>query len=132
REPHGSLRVARRACRWESGGSSDPSLRVDGLGGHPLDAGAELAKPLIDALVTAIDLADVADLAAALCAEGGKQHGHAGTDVGRLDALAAQPPGAGDDGTVRVTHDDVGAHEDQLIGEDQAVLEHPLVHEDGP
>ncbi len=100
------------------------------LGRHALDAGAEIAQALVDALVAAVDLADVADLAAALGAERGQQHRHAGADVGRLHALAAQPPRAGDDRPVRVAHDDVGPHQDQLVGEDQAVLEHPLVHED--
>src|SRR5204863_151278 len=66
-----------------------------------------------------------------LGAEGGEQHGHAGAYVGRLDALAPQPAGAGDDRAVGIAHDDVGAHEDQLVGEDEAVLEHPLVHENG-
>ena len=34
---------------------------------------------------------------------------------------------AGDDRAVRVAEHDVGAHRDELVGEDQAVLEHPLV-----
>ena len=36
---------------------------------------------------------------------------------------------AGDDRAVRVAHRDVGAHQDELVGEDHAVLEHPLVDE---
>ena len=35
--------------------------------------------------------------------------------------------GAADDRAVRVAERDVGAHQDELVGEDQAVLEHPLV-----
>ncbi len=97
---------------------------------HALDARAELAQALVDALVPAVDLADVADLAATLGAQRREQHRHPGADVRRLDALAAQSARAGDDRAVRVAHDDVGAHQDQLVGEDQAVLEHPLVHED--
>ena len=31
---------------------------------------------------------------------------------------------------MRVAHHDVRPHQDQLVGEDQAVLEHPLVHKD--
>ena len=64
---------------------------MDGLGGDALDAGAEVAQALVDALVATVDLADVADLAAPLGAQGRQQHRHAGADVGRLDALAAQP-----------------------------------------
>src|SRR5688572_8154200 len=66
-------------------------LVVDGLGGDALDARAELAQALVDALVAAVDLADVADLRASLGAQGRDEHRHAGADVGRLDALAAQP-----------------------------------------
>src|SRR4029077_4546383 len=58
-----------------------PRLRVNGLCGHPLDARAELAQALVDALVAAIDLADVADLTASVGAKRGQQHRHAGPDV---------------------------------------------------
>src|SRR4029077_20505232 len=85
----------------------DPRLRVDGLGGHTLDAGTQLAQPLVDALIAAIDLADVANLAASLRAQGCEQHRHAGADVGRLHALATQPPRAGDDRAVRIAKHDV-------------------------
>src|SRR6185437_6522509 len=88
---------------------------VDWLGRHPLDAGAELAQALVDALVAAIDLANVAALRAAVRAEGRQQHRHAGPDVGRLDSLSAQAAGDGDDRPVGIAHDDVGAHQDQLV-----------------
>src|SRR5664280_1856082 len=102
-------------------------LRVNGLYGHALDACAEIAQALVDALVATVDLADVADLAATLRAQGREQHGHAGADVGRLHALATQAPRARDDRPMRVAHDDVRAHQDQLVREDQAVLEHPCL-----
>src|SRR5277367_6180123 len=107
-----------------------PRLCVYGLRGHALDACAEIAQALVDALVATVDLADVANLAAPFGAQRCQQHRHAGADVRRLDALAAQAPGACDDRAVRVAHDDVGAHQDQLVREDQTVLEHPLVYED--
>ena len=54
---------------------------VHRLRGDALDARAEGLKALVDALVAAVDLADVADLQAALGAEGRDEHGHAGADV---------------------------------------------------
>src|SRR4051812_45863025 len=60
------------------------------LGGDALDARPEVAQPLVDALVAAVDLADVADLAAALRAQGGDEHRHARADVRRLQPLTAQ------------------------------------------
>ena len=50
---------------------------------------------------------------------------------GDSSALGAQPARAADDRAVRVAQRDVGAHEDELVREDQAVLEHPLVDQDG-
>src|SRR3954454_22513745 len=63
----------------------------DWLGGHALDARAQLAQALVDPLIAAVDLADVADLAGALGAQRGDEHGHAGADVGALHALAVKP-----------------------------------------
>src|ERR1700691_1839274 len=85
-----------------------------GLRGDALDTGAELAQALVDALVAAVDLADVADLAASLRAQRRQQHRHPRADVRRLHALAAQPARAGDDRAVRVAHHDVRTHQDQL------------------
>ncbi len=65
-----------------------PRLRVDRLRGHALDARPKVPEALIDALIAAVDLADVADLAASVGAEGCQQHGHSGPDVRRLDPLA--------------------------------------------
>ena len=52
-----------------------------------LDVGAERAEPLVDALVAAVDLADVADARLAFGAERRDHHRHAGADVGALEAL---------------------------------------------
>src|SRR5690242_10740700 len=46
---------------------------------------AQRVQTLIDALVTALDLADIVDEAGALGAERGQQHRHAGADVGGLE-----------------------------------------------
>src|ERR1700680_1400705 len=81
-----------------------PRLRVNGLCGHPLDAGAQLAQALVDALVPAVDLTDVADLATSIRAQRREQHGHAGADVRRLQALSAQPSRARHECRRRVAH----------------------------
>src|SRR3954454_21149442 len=75
-------------------GSDRLSGGVDRLGGDALDPGAELAKALVDALVAAVDLADVADLGTALGAQRRDQHRHAGPDVGRLQSLPRERAGA--------------------------------------
>src|SRR5687768_13425392 len=72
-----------------------PRLRVNRLRGHALDSRAEPPQALVDLLVAAIDLADVADLRHAVGAQRGDQHRHPSADVGRLQALATQAPGAG-------------------------------------
>src|SRR4051795_9352716 len=103
------------------------TLRVGGLGRYALDAGAEVSQALVDALVAAVDLPDVADLCTPLGAQRGEQDRHPGTDVRGLDGLAAQPAGAVDDRAVRIAQRDVGAHGDELVDEEHARLEHPLV-----
>src|ERR1700747_817178 len=70
-----SVSVIARTSRVSSGSTSRvplgigwiiaiPGLCVYGLRGHALDACAEIAQALVDALVATVDLADVADLAA--------------------------------------------------------------------
>src|SRR5581483_5820061 len=63
----------------------------------PVDLGAECAEALVDALVAAFDLADVVDGALPVRAESGKEHGHAGADVGRFDVAGTQPRRSGDE-----------------------------------
>src|SRR5258708_24941893 len=127
------MSVIARTSRVSSGSTSrvplgigwiiaDPRLRVNGLRGYALDTSAQIAQALVDALVATVDLADVADLAAPLGAERREQHRHAGADVRRLNALAAQPARSCDDRPVGVAHDAVSAHQDLLFGEDQAVF----------
>src|SRR4029450_2010182 len=60
------------------------------LGRDSFDARAEAAQARIDRLVAAIDVANVVDLARPVGADGGDQHRHAGADIGRRQALAAQ------------------------------------------
>src|SRR4051812_30826218 len=97
-------------------------LRRDALGSHALDPRAERAQPLVDPLVAAVDLADVADLRLALGAERGDEHRHAGADVGALHALAAKPPRAADDRPVPSAEDDPMAHRYKPGDEGQPAL----------
>ena len=60
------------------------------------------AQPLVDPLVAAVDLADVADLRARPRRTGRDEHRHAGPDVRALHALAMKPARAADDRPVRV------------------------------
>src|SRR3954454_16592037 len=107
-------------------GCLSPRLCVSGLDGYALDSGNEVPQALVDALVAAVDLPDVADLRTPLGAQRGEQDRHPGTDVRGLDALTAQAAGAVDDRAVRVAQGDVGAHQDELVDEEHARLEHPL------
>src|SRR5439155_7715344 len=94
------------------------------------DVRAERAQPLVDALVTLVDLVGVADRRRALRAEGRDHHRHAGANVGARHALAVQARGARDDDAVRVTEDDPRAHRDELVDEEEPALEHLLEDED--
>src|SRR5919109_3535722 len=72
------------------------------LAGDPLDPRAERPQPIVDPLVAAVDLADVADLRPSLGAQRRDEHGHARPDVGALHALAVKPARAADDRAMRV------------------------------
>src|SRR5690349_18832169 len=72
--------------RLRGGGGGGRPIRRD-----PLDPGAEAAETLVDPLVAAIDLDDVADLRGPSGGEGGDEHRHPGADVGALEALAVKP-----------------------------------------
>ena len=96
--------------------------------------GAEGVEALLDVLVAAVDLCDVGDAAGAVGREGSDEQGDAGADVGAGHTACAQPDlavVAYDDGTVRVAEDDLCAHVDELVDEEQAAFEHLLVEEHG-
>ena len=86
-------------------------------------------KPLVDALVAAIDLADVPDRGRALGAERGDQHRHAGADVRARQTLAVETCRSGDHGPVRVAENDACSHRDELVDEEEPALEHLLEDE---
>src|SRR4030095_15059099 len=86
-----------------------------------LDVGPQGPEALVDALVAAVDLAHIADDRLAVGGRGGEQQGHAGADVGRLEALPVQRGGAVDDHPVGVADDDPGPHADPLVHQNTAV-----------
>src|SRR6266480_3922864 len=97
---------------------------------NPCDRSAERVQPLVDALVTTLDLADIIDEARAVRTEGGQQHRHSGADVGGLEEGAAQSRGTVDERSMWIAEDDACAHGGKLVDEEKAGLEHLLVHED--
>src|SRR6266571_1677738 len=91
--------------------------------------GSQRPQPLVDALVAALDLADVVDRGLPLGGERYQQHRHAGADVGALDHAAAQRRRPGDHGAVRIAQDEARAHADELVHEEQPRLEQLLEHQ---
>src|SRR5439155_1665574 len=94
--------------------------------------GSQCPQPLVDALVAALDLADVVDRGLPLGGERRQQHRHAGADVGTFDHTTAQRRRPGDDGAVRIAQHDAGAHADELVHEEQPRLEQLLENQQQP
>src|SRR5207342_1297675 len=97
----------------------------------PLDACAERTQSFVDALVAAVDLADVADRRSPLGAEGGDDHRHTSTDVRALETLPVERCRPRYDSSMRITEDDSRSHRDELVHEEEAALEHLLEDEHG-
>src|ERR1700730_4540212 len=95
----------------------------------PGECGPDRIQTLIDALVAALDLADVVDEAGSIGAERREQKGHSSPNGRRLEACAAQPRRAVDQRVVGVVKDDSRAHGGELVDEEHARLEHLFVHE---
>ena len=115
--------------RWVNK-SSNPNDFDDLL--FPCDFCAEGVEAEVDVLVAAVDLLNVVDFGSTLGTHGGEQHGYTGTDIGRGHAPGAELElvvVAYDNGAVGVAEDDLGAHVDELVDEEQAALEHLLVYE---
>src|SRR5688572_4965831 len=51
---------------------------------HPLDLGSKGAQSLVNPFEAPLDLADIVNGAGAFGGQRRQQHGHAGTDIGRL------------------------------------------------
>ena len=94
--------------------------------------GAQGVQSAFDVLVAAVNLLDVVDGGRALGAHGGEQHGDTGTDIRRHQpgGLQGNPMVVADDHRpVRVAEDNLRAHVDEAVHEEQAALEHLLVDE---
>src|SRR5438874_10367842 len=81
------------------------------------DLGSQRIEPLLNALVSAIDLMDVVDRALTLGAERGQEQRHSGADVGTGDLGADEPIAPHDNGAVRIAQDDPRPHRSELVGE---------------
>src|SRR5690606_24578269 len=84
-----------------------------------LDGRAEIAQPLIDTLVAALNLADVVDGTDPVGRERRHQHRHPGANVGRFHSAAVQPSRPADHRPMRITENNPGAHADQLVDKEQ-------------
>src|SRR6185503_16080158 len=124
------VQAARRSPYRRAVWAPGLTLGGDAVARYALDARAELAQPVVDALVAAVDLTDVADLRDALGTEARDEHRHAGPDVRALHALTMKPARTAHDRPVGIAEHDPSAHRSQLVDEEQPVLEHLLVDQD--
>src|SRR5262249_22287324 len=97
-----------------------------------LDAGAQRAQALVDPLVPAVDLPDVADDRAPGGAQRGGDERHPGPDVGRDDGGAVEAARADHDRAVRIAQDDPGPHGDEAVHEEEPALVELLVDQHRP
>src|SRR5690242_12381553 len=86
----------------------------------PRDVRAECSEPLIDALISALDLPHVVDGARSLGTQRGEQDRHPRPNVGGLDRGAPQSTGSGHQRAVRIAQHDSRAHADELVHEKHA------------
>ena len=94
------------------------------------DAGAQGIEASLDVFVTAVYLFDVINATGTIGTHGGNEQGDTCTDVraGHTTTTQADLPVVSHyDGSVRVAEDDLGAHVDELVNEEQAALEHLLM-----
>jgi hypothetical protein len=95
--------------------------------------GAQLTQPVVNILVSPVDLFDILDNTPAFRAKGGNQQGYAGPDIG---AAHTDPPEAllprhtDHGGPVRVAENNLGSHIDQLVYKKQPAFEHFLMDKD--
>src|ERR1041384_113351 len=84
--------------------TAGPAVRASALSPaiHPLNGSPERPQPLVDPLVTALDLSDVVDDGVALRRERGEQHRHARPDVRALHHTAPEGGWARDHRPVRI------------------------------
>src|SRR5262245_35384075 len=122
--------ISKRGTEPERGVSA--SLEIETSVIQALDFSAEPTQSLVDPLVPPLDLPHVVNSAYAVRCERGQQHGHACSNVGRLDRTALEPGRTGDDRSVGIAQHDLRAHADKLVHEKQPGLEHFLEDEQHP
>ena len=90
----------------------------------------ESIETLVDVLVTAVDLVDVADDAGSLCRHCCDKKSNTGTDIRRSHIAGTQAVivvVTDDHGSMRVTKDDLSSHIDEFVHKEQTALEHLLM-----
>ena len=95
--------------------------------------GADGVETGFDVFVATVDLVDVVDFAGTFGTHGGDEHSDSGADIGAGHVVVlelARVVMAYYDCSVRVAEDDLCAHVDQFIHEEEARFEHLLVNED--
>lgn len=86
-------------------------------------------QALVDTLVATLDLRDIVDGAPSSRTQGGQQHRHSRSDVGRFHRRSAQRARPAHDAAMRVAEHDVGSHPDQAIDKEESRFEHLFVNE---
>ena len=85
---------------------------------HALDMGAKGIETLIYLLIATVYLVDIADCTDTIGAHGGNKQGYTCADVGRRHLSSLETESmvmAIDDGTVRITEDNLGTHVNEFI-----------------
>ena len=92
-------------------------------------------EAVLDIFVATVDLVDVVNLTRSFGTHGRDEHRDTGTDIGAGHVVVFELTGvvvSDDHSAVRVTEDDLRAHINQFIHEEQTRLEHLLVNEHRP
>ena len=95
--------------------------------------GADGVEAGFDVFVATVDLVDVVDFAGAFGTHGGDEHRNSGADIGAGHVVVlelARVVMAYYDCSVRVAEDDLCAHVNQFVHEEETAFEHLLVDED--
>src|SRR5258708_17497709 len=86
---------------------------------HAPHLSAECNESLVHSLVAALDLTDVVDDALSFGAKRGDEKSHSSADVWRIERCTAQCRWSGNESAMRIAQDNLGAHRDQFVDEEQ-------------
>lgn len=101
---------------------------------YTLDVCPELVEACLYILIATVYLPDVLDAACAFGTHSCDEQGDTCTDIGACHAACTELDAVvltHDDGAVRVAEDDLRAHVDELVDEEETALEHLLMDKHG-